>query len=67
MSKQMQILRIKQVQERTGLSKSTIWRLCRKGEFPKSFPIGGSKCTGWLASEIDAFISKSVPVAESAK
>ncbi len=40
----------------TGLSRSTRWRLERKGQFPKRRQLSPG-CSGWLASEIAAWIS----------
>jgi prophage regulatory protein len=40
----------------TGLSRSTRWRLERGGKFPRRRQIS-SGCTGWLASEIAAWLA----------
>jgi prophage regulatory protein len=41
--------------ERTGLSRSTRWRLERAGNFPERRHLGPNAC-GWLESEIDEWI-----------
>lgn len=57
------VLRLKQVQEKTGLARSTIYdrlnpRSARfDNSFPKPFKIGLS-AVGWLESGIDEWISK---------
>lgn len=52
---QNRILRTKEVQQRVGLSRSTIWRLEQKGDFPTRVPLGiGS--IGWLKSDIDTWL-----------
>ena len=38
-----------------GLSDVTIWRLEKAGKFPKRIRLGGNS-TGWLASEVQAWI-----------
>ena len=38
---QRQILRLKDVVELVGLSKTTIWRRMRAGEFPPAIRLGG--------------------------
>lgn len=48
-------LRLSDVKERTGLSRSTIYLGINKGNFPKNFNLG-TRCVGWLESEIDAWI-----------
>lgn len=53
------ILRLKQVQGRTGLSRSTIYDRMGKGTFPCSVSLG-ARAVGWLESEIDEWILKCV-------
>lgn len=53
----MKLLRLEEVIERTGLSRTTIWRLEKKedGEFPSRRKIGDS-AVGWLESDINEWI-----------
>jgi prophage regulatory protein len=44
---------VKQVMERTGLSRSTLWRLVKKGGFPPPIKIG--KSARWRESDLDAW------------
>jgi prophage regulatory protein len=47
------LLRIKQVQEQTGLSKSYIYQLCSQKQFPKSIQlVAGGSSVAWVESEI---------------
>ncbi len=48
-------LREPQVLELTKLSKSTRWRLEKKGLFPKKRQLS-QNCVGWLKSEIDDWL-----------
>lgn len=48
-------LRLSDVKERTGLSRSTIYLSISKGSFPQNVNLG-PRCVGWLESEIDAWI-----------
>jgi prophage regulatory protein len=50
------IIREPECWRRTGLSRSTRWRLERKGKFPKRRQLSPG-CSGWLASEIAAWIA----------
>jgi prophage regulatory protein len=50
------ILRLPEVQQKTGLKHSSIFDRMERGEFPRSFSIVGSKAKGWLLSEIDEWI-----------
>lgn len=51
----MKILNVKQVSEITGLSKETIWRYRKLGQFPSSMKIG-IRGIGWLQSDIETWI-----------
>ncbi|MFM2044713.1 MAG: hypothetical protein RLY86_3289 [Pseudomonadota bacterium] len=55
----MRFLRIKAVQDRTGLSKATIYRLTREGSFPRPARLG-PKVSAWVESEIDAWAAARV-------
>jgi len=48
-------LSIKEVIEVTGLSRTTVWRLGRDGQFPKSRQISPGR-RAFLRSEIEAWI-----------
>ncbi|MBR9856360.1 MAG: AlpA family transcriptional regulator [Gammaproteobacteria bacterium] len=48
----MRFLRLKDVIDKTGLSRSTIYRQIAEGCFPKGVSLGG-KATGWLESEVE--------------
>lgn len=50
------ILRRKQVEQRTGLRRSTIYDAMRRNEFPAPIRLG-ARSVGWLSSEIEAWIS----------
>lgn len=56
------ILRKPAVLARTGLSDTTIWRLERKGEFPRSLRISAG-AVGWREADIDAWIAERPVVA----
>lgn len=49
------ILRRKQVEARTGLSRSTIYERVAAGRFPAPVNLGGQQ-VGWVESEITAWI-----------
>ena len=49
------VLRFPAVRERTGLSRATVWRLERRGDFPKHIRLS-SKAVGWLDGEITDWI-----------
>ncbi len=50
------VIRLKEVSDKLGLSKATIWLYVRtRDDFPKPIRLGANS-VGWLESEIDAFI-----------
>ena len=51
----LSILRRKQVEERTGLSRSTIYLRIQEGSFPKPISLG-ERAVGWLENEIEAWL-----------
>ncbi|MGY8563311.1 AlpA family transcriptional regulator [Paracidovorax citrulli] len=52
------LLRLKQVLDRTGLPKSTIYSRISAGTFPKQVPVGAS--VRWLESEVEEWIQLQV-------
>ncbi len=52
---QERFLRLPEVMHLCGLSRSTIYELIRKGEFPPQVSLGGKKC-GLLHSEVTAWM-----------
>jgi prophage regulatory protein len=56
----MRLLRFPAVRDRTGLSRSTIWRLERRGEFPRHRRISAN-AVAWVEEEVASWIrAKSV-------
>ena len=53
------VVRIGEVCELTGLSRTTIWRRISDKSFPPSIPLGpeGTRAKGWRYSDIQAWIN----------
>jgi prophage regulatory protein len=51
------LLRLREVQRRVSLSRATIWRLERRGEFPKRHRVSAG-AVAWLERDIDQWIEK---------
>lgn len=49
------ILRLSSVLERTGLTRSTLYRKIELGTFPRQIRIS-ERCVGWRESEIDGWL-----------
>lgn len=56
---ELRILRRKQVEDRVGLSCSTLYAGIAAGTFPKPIQLG-AQSVGWLESEIDAWLRERV-------
>ena len=59
-----QFLRLAQVRERVGLSRSSIYQAVAEGTFPRPVPIG-SRAVGWVAQEVDQWIEAQIAKRES--
>lgn len=54
-------LRLKDVQDRTGLSRSHIYGLSASGKFPKSVSIvPGGTSKGWVESEVQEWVQQRI-------
>lgn len=53
------LIRLPEVQRRTGYSKAWIYRLIDKGEFPKQIKLG-TRAIAFIESEIDTWIENKI-------
>lgn len=53
----VRIMRLPEVQRRTGLSRSTIYVRLDQGRFPKPVSLG-ARAVGWIESEVDEWIPR---------
>jgi predicted DNA-binding transcriptional regulator AlpA len=51
-----QHLRLPAVKQITGLGGSTLWELCRKGQFPQPLRLKSPRMTVWRASDVKAWL-----------
>lgn len=56
-NKKDRLLRWHDVNNATGLARTTIWRMEKAGNFPKRLAIG-PKCVAWKESQIQAWIAE---------
>ncbi|RUS67448.1 hypothetical protein CUZ56_01393 [Saezia sanguinis] len=50
------ILRLPDVEKRTGIKRSYIYKLIKQEKFPKPVPLG-IRAVGWYSNEIDVWIT----------
>jgi len=53
------ILRLPNVLDRTGLSRSTVYQWVSEGRFPKPVSLG-ARAVGWVESDIEEWISRQI-------
>lgn len=51
----MRIIRLKEVIETTGLSRSTVYKHIEEGIFPRPVPLGG-RAVGWVEEEVHEWV-----------
>jgi prophage regulatory protein len=60
------LIRLRTVREKTGLSKSSLYALAQQGRFPAPVKLG-ERSSGWVESEVDAWIARRLAARESAQ
>lgn len=58
---ELTILRRRHVEQRTGLSRSTLYQYMKDGAFPKPVQLG-LRAVGWLESDVSQWIAARVKV-----
>jgi prophage regulatory protein len=58
---ELTILRRPQVQQRTGLSRSTLYQYIKEGVFPRSISLG-PRSVGWLESDVSDWIAQRIRI-----
>ncbi|KQH83777.1 transcriptional regulator [Vibrio furnissii] len=53
----MRFLKLKEVMQKTALSRSAIYRKMSDGEFPESVSLGG-RAVAWVESEVDEWMEE---------
>ena len=59
------ILRMPEVKQRIGLSRSLIYLMVGRGEFPRPIKIG-ARASGWVEAEIDAWLAERLRLSREA-
>lgn len=59
------ILRLRDVKNRTGLSRSSIYSLIHQGKFPRPVKLS-MRSVGWVEQEISEFIQHAIAEREAA-
>lgn len=62
-----QILKLPEVQLKTGLSRTSVYRLELAGKFPRRIRIGDGHAVGWHLHEVEEWIESRPRVADEPK
>lgn len=60
------ILRLPQVKNRVGLSRSSIYLAISRGNFPSAISLG-ARAVGWLESDINSWLVKRIEASRNAR
>lgn len=55
----LRLIRLAEVKQRTGLSRSTIYRWMKAGKFPRSYTLG-NYIAAWSEAEVEAWMVEAV-------
>tara|TARA_R100000664_G_C2757106_1_gene145177 strand:- start:2220 stop:2408 length:189 start_codon:yes stop_codon:yes gene_type:complete len=55
----MNILRLKEVMDKTGVPRSTIYKYMKEGVFPQKINLS-SRSVGWIESEVNEWIEEQI-------
>ena len=55
----LQLLRLPEVVNRTGLGRSTVWALIAQGRFPRQVKLS-ARSSAWVAAEVDKWAADRV-------
>ena len=61
------LLRLPAVTQRTGLSRSKLYELLERGDFPRPVKAGGGRLNFWPDHEIAAWIEAQIEAREAAR
>jgi prophage regulatory protein len=64
MSNEKKLIRIADVKGMTGISKSHIYLLASKGEFPKPIKLG-ERSVAWVKDEVEAWVASRIAQRDS--
>ena len=59
MSLHERLIKLNEVKRKTGLSRSSVYRLAKTGDFPQPIKLG-ERASGWLESEINGWIDSRI-------
>ncbi|MBQ4890595.1 AlpA family transcriptional regulator [Shewanella sp. MMG014] len=59
------VIRMPEVKNKTGLSRSSIYLRISKGEFPASISLG-ERAVGWLESDVEQWIDERIAASKEA-
>lgn len=62
----LRFMRRRDVEQRTGLARATIYMFMEQGHFPRPIKLADSTCVAWLEHEVEAWMQEQVEKARGA-
>jgi prophage regulatory protein len=62
---ELQLIRVKEVKRRTGLSVTSIYRAMNAEQFPRQVSLLGRRHVAWIAAEVDRWIEERIAAARN--
>ena len=59
-----QIIKLSELKDIVGLSRSSIYRMSSEGKFPKPIKLG-ERSSGWLQSEVEQWIEERIAISRN--
>lgn len=59
------VLRLPEVRARIGLSRSQVYLMIKRGEFPPPIKIG-ARASAWMESDVDAWLAERLRISREA-
>lgn len=66
MNDPISVLRLPEVERRTGLTRPTIYRKAKDGSFPRPIRLGGNS-SGWVESEVNDWLSNLIAARDASE
>ena len=60
---EIQFYRVSHLQQKLGVSRSSLWSWVKQGTFPKPIKLG-KNCTAWNSADIDSWIEQRKNISE---
>ena len=64
---EVQIVRLRATEAKTGIKKTKIYKLMRESKFPPCIRLGDGRAVGWLEEDLDRWIQQQIKISAAAR